>query len=182
MKPSTCSPKVGGSGNNKRGKQTSPSHPQQSFSSPRQVNNPNPQTLIFSVIFIWSRVFFGFHFNLSLSAAPRGRFWAGLFNCFSHRLEPEWLPMRKRTLALAVENDFHVDLTLHQFPASLLAEFEEKIVRLCFQRKPEPGRSGFAAESFGGAGFRFLPHNRNSRISGATTPEEIQQLGQTGMD
>ena len=40
--------------------------------------------------------------------------------------------MRKRTLALAVENDFHMDLTLHQFPASLLAEFEERIVRLCF--------------------------------------------------
>ncbi len=40
--------------------------------------------------------------------------------------------MRKNTLALAVENDFHMDLTLHQFPASLLAEFEEKVAKPYF--------------------------------------------------
>jgi hypothetical protein len=36
--------------------------------------------------------------------------------------------MRKKTLPLAMENDFLVDLTLHEVPASLLSEFEEKVV------------------------------------------------------
>ena len=40
--------------------------------------------------------------------------------------------MRKKNLALAVENDFAVDLTLHQVPASLLSEFEEKVVKPYF--------------------------------------------------
>ena len=39
---------------------------------------------------------------------------------------------RKRTLILAMENDFPVDLTLHQVPASLLTEFAEKVVRPYF--------------------------------------------------
>ena len=40
--------------------------------------------------------------------------------------------MRKKTQSLAVENDFPVDLTLHQVPASLLTEFAEKVVRPYF--------------------------------------------------
>ena len=40
--------------------------------------------------------------------------------------------MRKKNLSLAVENDFAVDLTLHQVPSSLLSEFEEKVVRPYF--------------------------------------------------
>jgi hypothetical protein len=40
--------------------------------------------------------------------------------------------MRKKTLSLAMENDFPVDLTLHQVPASLIAEFEEKVVKTYF--------------------------------------------------
>ena len=37
--------------------------------------------------------------------------------------------MKKRTTVLATEEDLLVDLTLHNFPASLLTEFAEKIVR-----------------------------------------------------
>ena len=36
--------------------------------------------------------------------------------------------MRKKQIALTNEEDFPVDLTLHDFPASLLAEFAENIV------------------------------------------------------
>jgi len=36
--------------------------------------------------------------------------------------------MRKKTLALATEDDLLVDLTFHSVPASLLTEFAEKIV------------------------------------------------------
>lgn len=35
----------------------------------------------------------------------------------------------EKVLSLDVENDFHLDLTLHQFPASLVLEFAEKRVR-----------------------------------------------------
>ena len=41
--------------------------------------------------------------------------------------------MKKKTLSLAFENDFPVDLTLHQVPASLLTEFAEKIVKPYFR-------------------------------------------------
>lgn len=37
--------------------------------------------------------------------------------------------MKKRTAVLESENDLHVDLTLHDVPASLIVEFGEKIVR-----------------------------------------------------
>jgi hypothetical protein len=37
--------------------------------------------------------------------------------------------MKKKTQVLALENDFVVDLTFHSIPASLLAEFAEKIVK-----------------------------------------------------
>jgi hypothetical protein len=37
--------------------------------------------------------------------------------------------MKKRTQVLELENDLLVDLTFHSVPASLLAEFAEKIVR-----------------------------------------------------
>jgi hypothetical protein len=40
--------------------------------------------------------------------------------------------MRKKTLVLAEENDFAVDLTLHQVPASLLTEFAQKVVKPYF--------------------------------------------------
>ena len=36
--------------------------------------------------------------------------------------------MRRKTQVLSEENDLAVDLTLHQVPASLLSEFEEKVV------------------------------------------------------
>lgn len=39
------------------------------------------------------------------------------------------MPMNKKTAVLAVEDDLLVDLTFHNVPASLLAEFAEKIVR-----------------------------------------------------
>ena len=41
----------------------------------------------------------------------------------------EWLSMKRKTAVLATENDLLVDLTLHNLPASLLAEFAEKIVQ-----------------------------------------------------
>ena len=37
--------------------------------------------------------------------------------------------MKKKAVALATEDDLLVDLTFHNVPASLLAEFAEKIVR-----------------------------------------------------
>lgn len=37
--------------------------------------------------------------------------------------------MKKKTLQLATPEDLKVDLTLHAVPASLIAEFAEKIVR-----------------------------------------------------
>ena len=37
--------------------------------------------------------------------------------------------MKKKTQILATESDLLVDLTFHNIPASLLAEFAEKIVR-----------------------------------------------------
>jgi hypothetical protein len=37
--------------------------------------------------------------------------------------------VRKRNAVLATENDLLVDLTFNSFPASLLSEFAEKIVR-----------------------------------------------------
>jgi hypothetical protein len=36
--------------------------------------------------------------------------------------------MRRKTLALATEEDLLTDLTFHRVPASLVAEFKEKIV------------------------------------------------------
>lgn len=36
--------------------------------------------------------------------------------------------MKKKTAVLATENDLLVDLTLHHMPASVLAEFAERIV------------------------------------------------------
>ena len=41
--------------------------------------------------------------------------------------------MTKKTQVLATENDLLVDLTFHNFPASLLTEFAEKIVRPYYQ-------------------------------------------------
>lgn len=40
----------------------------------------------------------------------------------------EELQMKKKAVVLAAENELLVDLTFHNFPASLLAEFAEKIV------------------------------------------------------
>jgi len=37
--------------------------------------------------------------------------------------------MKKKTVVLATEDDMLVDLTFHNVPVSLLAEFAEKIVR-----------------------------------------------------
>ena len=37
--------------------------------------------------------------------------------------------MKKKTDILSAQEDLQVDLTLHDFPASLLSEFAEKIVR-----------------------------------------------------
>lgn len=36
---------------------------------------------------------------------------------------------KKKTVLLATQQDLQVDLTLHDFPASLVSEFAEKIVR-----------------------------------------------------
>lgn len=40
--------------------------------------------------------------------------------------------MKKKTLSLTLENDFSVDLTLHEVPTSLLTEFAENVVRPYF--------------------------------------------------
>jgi len=39
------------------------------------------------------------------------------------------MSMKKKLVVLAAENDLLVDLSFHNFPATLLAEFAEKIVR-----------------------------------------------------
>jgi hypothetical protein len=41
--------------------------------------------------------------------------------------------MNKKTATMAIEDDLLVDLTFHNFPASLLTEFAEKIVRPYYQ-------------------------------------------------
>ena len=41
--------------------------------------------------------------------------------------------MNKKTAALATEDDLLVDLTFQNFPASLLTEFAQKIVRPYYQ-------------------------------------------------
>ena len=38
------------------------------------------------------------------------------------------IQIKKKTVLLAAQEDFEVDLTLHDVPASLLSEFAEKIV------------------------------------------------------
>jgi hypothetical protein len=40
--------------------------------------------------------------------------------------------MKRKTAVLATEDELFVDLTFHNIPASLLAEFAEKIVRPYF--------------------------------------------------
>lgn len=37
--------------------------------------------------------------------------------------------MKKKTIAIATEENLALDLTIHDVPASLIAEFAEKIVR-----------------------------------------------------
>lgn len=39
------------------------------------------------------------------------------------------MPVKKKTQVLELENDLLADLTFHNVPASLLAEFAEKIVK-----------------------------------------------------
>jgi hypothetical protein len=39
------------------------------------------------------------------------------------------IALRRKTLALATEEDLFIDLTFHKVPASLVAEFSEKVVR-----------------------------------------------------
>ena len=41
--------------------------------------------------------------------------------------------MKRKTELLSTEDDLHVDLTFHNVPASLQAEFAEKIVRPYYQ-------------------------------------------------
>jgi hypothetical protein len=62
-----------------------------------------------------------------LSPAPQGRWSTRLFSGNNQTAEN----MKKRTFLTetATENDLIVDLTLHGFPAILLTEFAEKIVR-----------------------------------------------------
>jgi len=43
--------------------------------------------------------------------------------------EPWWLHMKTKTALLPTEDDFLVDLTLHDVPASLISELAEKIIR-----------------------------------------------------
>ena len=76
---------------------------------------------------------FKIHFHCSLSPAPMCRFNAFLFKDSGHKRESQVICMRKKTLPLALENDFPVDLTLHQVPASLLTDFAEKIVKPYFR-------------------------------------------------
>jgi len=42
--------------------------------------------------------------------------------------------VRRKTLAYATEEDLLIDLTFHKVPASLVAEFNEKIVRPYYNR------------------------------------------------
>lgn len=41
--------------------------------------------------------------------------------------------MKKRPANLMMENEFHVDLTFHNVPASLFTEFNERIVKPYFK-------------------------------------------------
>jgi hypothetical protein len=50
-------------------------------------------------------------------------------NDLGDRQELHVIGMKKKTQVLAVEDDLLLDLTFHGVPASLLAEFAEKIVK-----------------------------------------------------
>lgn len=40
--------------------------------------------------------------------------------------------MQKKNKQLSIQNELHIDLTLHKFPASLLTEFAQEIVKPYF--------------------------------------------------
>jgi len=64
-----------------------------------------------------------------LSTIGKRSLFAFLLNNPNHTQNSKVMPMKKKTTLLTTEEDFLVDLTFHDVPASLLAEFAEKIVR-----------------------------------------------------
>jgi len=63
-----------------------------------------------------------------LSPASEARFSTCLFSSLRQRFESQMIAMRNKALASA-EEDLLIGLTFHNVPASLVAEFIEKIVR-----------------------------------------------------
>jgi hypothetical protein len=70
-----------------------------------------------------------FYFNSALSTAPEGRYNTCLFSTSRIGTDGERLSMKRKHSFLAVEDDLTVGLTFHEFPASLLTEFAEKIAK-----------------------------------------------------
>jgi len=62
-------------------------------------------------------------------AAVRSCFSAHLLTTKNDKREIQVIRIKKKTAFLAAQEDLLVDLTLHRVPASLIAEFGEKIVR-----------------------------------------------------
>jgi hypothetical protein len=76
-------------------------------------------------------IFGVFHFHASLSPLLGVRLSDLLFIFFFHKCGFQWwiMVMKKRTTVLAIENELPIDLTLHDFSFSLVAEFVNKIVK-----------------------------------------------------
>ena len=74
--------------------------------------------------------------------------------------------MNKKTVALATEDDLLVDLTFHNFPASLLTEFAEKIVRPYYQGNLNAAIHDLLHKALAEHGFvhSYITHIRNSEI------------------
>lgn len=78
-------------------------------------------------------LFLALHFTFSLSPRRKEVVSASAFYGFYAIGSNPSVPMRKKIQSLELESDLSVDLTLHHVPASLLADFAQKIVQPYFR-------------------------------------------------
>ena len=90
------------------------------------------------------------------------------------RQELHVIGMKKKTQVLELENDLLVDLTFHSVPASLLAEFAEKIVKPYYSGNMNAAIQDLIHKALAEHEFvlTHITHVRNSL--------EAEQIGQDG--
>ncbi len=71
--------------------------------------------------------------------------------------------MKKKTAVLATGEDLLVDLTFHSVPASLLAEFAEKIVRPYYQGNINAAIQDLIHKTLAEQDFLLTHHSRQKR-------------------